>query len=144
MKEGKNINLKMAPAQKFCLRWDDFENKFSSAFQDLRENKDFFDVTLACDDQQIEAHKVIILPNCICIYVYLYLPQMRKRGYFLMGGSMLLRQEVRSAFTRHSNTKNSCHPTINRLLSCETNRLNLSLLSSRDHPSQQWRQLWPK
>ena len=50
----------MSPAaEKFCLRWNDFENKFSSAFQELRENKDFFDVTLTCDDQQIGAHKVI-------------------------------------------------------------------------------------
>ena len=48
----------MSPS-KFCLRWNDFENKFSSAFQELRQNEDFFDVTLACeDDQQIDAHKV--------------------------------------------------------------------------------------
>ena len=58
----KEINQKMSPAaEKFCLRWNDFENKFSSAFQELRENKDFFDVTLACDGQQIEAHKVILI-----------------------------------------------------------------------------------
>merc|ERR1712088_433647 len=27
---------------------------------ELREDKDFFDVTLACDDEQIQAHKVIL------------------------------------------------------------------------------------
>ena len=61
--QGSTINQKMSPAaaEKFCLRWNDFENKFSSAFQELRENKDFFDVTLACDGQQIEAHKVILI-----------------------------------------------------------------------------------
>ena len=33
----------------------------SSAFREIREEKDFFDVTLACDDDgQIQAHKVII------------------------------------------------------------------------------------
>ena len=57
--QDSTINLKMSPAEKFCLRWNDFENKFSSAFQELRENEDFFDVTLACGDQQIEAHKVV-------------------------------------------------------------------------------------
>jgi len=47
--------------EKFCLRWNDFERNISSAFKELRNDKDFFDVTLACDDdQQIQAHKVII------------------------------------------------------------------------------------
>jgi len=47
-------------AEKFCLRWNDFEANISSAFRELREDKDFFDVTLACDDDQIQAHKVIL------------------------------------------------------------------------------------
>ena len=46
--------------EKFCLRWNDFEKNISFAFQELREDKDFFDVTLACDDEQIQAHKVIL------------------------------------------------------------------------------------
>jgi len=48
-------------SEKFCLRWNDFEQNISSAFRDIRDEKDFFDVTLACDDDsQIQAHKVII------------------------------------------------------------------------------------
>ena len=27
---------------------------------ELREDKDFFDVTLACDEEQVQAHKVIL------------------------------------------------------------------------------------
>ena len=46
--------------QKFCLQWKDFENKISAGFKELREEKDFFDVTLACDDSQLQAHKVIL------------------------------------------------------------------------------------
>ena len=30
------------------------------AFRELRKDKDFFDVTLACDDDQIQDHKVIL------------------------------------------------------------------------------------
>jgi len=30
------------------------------AFRDLREEKDFFDITLAVDDSQVQAHKVIL------------------------------------------------------------------------------------
>jgi len=47
-------------SEKFCLRWNDFETNISSAFRELRDDKDFFDVTLACDDEQIQAHKVIL------------------------------------------------------------------------------------
>ena len=47
-------------SEKFCLKWNDFESNVSHAFQDLREGKDFLDVTLACEDNQIEAHKVIL------------------------------------------------------------------------------------
>jgi len=47
-------------SDKFCLRWNDFEINISSAFRELRDDKDFFDVTLSCDDEQIQAHKVIL------------------------------------------------------------------------------------
>jgi len=47
-------------SEKFCLRWNDFESNISSSFSELREDKDFFDVTLSCDDEQIQAHKLII------------------------------------------------------------------------------------
>jgi len=50
----------MGSTEKFCLRWNDFESNISVAFRDLREEKDFFDVTLACDDSQLQAHKVIL------------------------------------------------------------------------------------
>ena len=47
-------------SEKFCLKWNDFESNISGAFRELRDEKDFFDVTLACDENQIKAHKVII------------------------------------------------------------------------------------
>jgi len=50
----------MSSTEKFCLRWNDFEANISGAFRELREDKDFFDITLACDDEQVEAHKVIL------------------------------------------------------------------------------------
>jgi len=50
----------MASSEKFCLRWNDFESNINTAFRELREDKDFFDVTLACDDDQLQAHKVIL------------------------------------------------------------------------------------
>jgi len=47
-------------SEKFCLRWNDFEANISGAFRELRDDKDFFDVTIACEDEQMQAHKVIL------------------------------------------------------------------------------------
>ena len=60
IKERISKQLKKMANEKFCLRWNDFEANISSAFRELREDKDFFDVTLACDDEQLQAHKVIL------------------------------------------------------------------------------------
>merc|ERR1719319_1226050 len=46
---------------KLCLRWADFQENTVSAFGELRGDKEFTDITLACEDgQQVEAHKVIL------------------------------------------------------------------------------------
>jgi len=47
-------------SEKFCLRWNDFERNISSAFRDIRDEKEFFDVVIACEDEQLQAHKVIL------------------------------------------------------------------------------------
>ena len=50
--------------EKLCLQWNDFRENVSSAFGDLREDKEFTDVTLACEDgQQVEAHKVVLIAS---------------------------------------------------------------------------------
>merc|ERR1712150_7593 len=47
--------------EKLCLKWNDFQENVISAFGTLREDREFADVTLACEDgQQVEAHKVIL------------------------------------------------------------------------------------
>ena len=50
----------MSSSERFCLHWNDFEVNISSAFRDFKNEKDFADVTLACVDNQVEAHKVIL------------------------------------------------------------------------------------
>ena len=48
-------------SEKLCLQWNDFQKNIKSAFENLREDKDFKDMTLVCEDgQQVEAHKVIL------------------------------------------------------------------------------------
>ena len=38
--------------EKLCLQWNDFRDHMISAFGDLRDDKEFTDVTLACEDGQ--------------------------------------------------------------------------------------------
>ena len=48
-------------SEKLCLQWNDFKENVDSAFKSLRHDKEFTDVTIACEDgQQMEAHKVIL------------------------------------------------------------------------------------
>ena len=48
-------------SEKLCLKWNDFQTNINSAFGSLRNDINFSDVTLACEDgQQMEAHKVIL------------------------------------------------------------------------------------
>ena len=48
-------------AEKLCLQWNDFQENIKSALGNLREDKDFKDVTLVCEDgQQVETHKVVL------------------------------------------------------------------------------------
>ena len=47
--------------EKLCLKWNDFQENAITAFGTLREDREFSDMTLVCEDgQQIEAHKVIL------------------------------------------------------------------------------------
>ena len=52
----------MESRENFSLRWNDFESNISSSFQDLRNNSEFFDVTLCCNNgiDTIQAHRVIL------------------------------------------------------------------------------------
>ena len=46
--------------EKLCLKWNDFQEYLLSSFGELRSDNDFTDVTLACEDQSVKAHKVIL------------------------------------------------------------------------------------
>ena len=56
-----DVNNRMQNTEKLCLRWNDFQGNLNSAFGQLRNDRDFADVTLACEDgTQIETHRVIL------------------------------------------------------------------------------------
>ena len=46
---------------KLCLKWNDFQENAISAFGTLREDREFADVTLVCQDgREFEVHKNIL------------------------------------------------------------------------------------
>lgn len=46
--------------EKYCLRWNDFTSNLSSAFNELRDDEDFFDITLITEESEIRCHKLIL------------------------------------------------------------------------------------
>merc|ERR1719357_934493 len=50
----------MAEPGRYCLKWNQYQDNFSGTIQDFRKGFEFSDVTLACDDEQIQAHKLIL------------------------------------------------------------------------------------
>ena len=79
-------------SEKLCLQWNDFKQNVNDAFGSLRNDKDFTNVTLACEDgQEIEAHKVIlaasspffakILQNCKHSHPLIYLRGFQSRDF---------------------------------------------------------------
>ena len=51
----------MVSTEKLCLQWNDFKENITSSFKELRGERDFTDVTLACEDgQSLELHKVVL------------------------------------------------------------------------------------
>ena len=48
-------------SNKLCLQWNDFQENSKAAFENLRDDKNFTDVTLVSEDgEQVEAHKIIL------------------------------------------------------------------------------------
>ena len=49
------------PKEKYCLKWNDFQQNIGMNYEELRKEADFSDVTLVCEeDHTIEAHRIIL------------------------------------------------------------------------------------
>ena len=48
-------------SETLCLQWNDYKENAVKAFGSLKEDKDFTDVTLVCEDgRELEVHKVVL------------------------------------------------------------------------------------
>ena len=51
----------MGSSEKLCLQWNGFKENITFSFKELRNDKEFTDVTLACEDgQQIDVNKTVL------------------------------------------------------------------------------------
>ena len=51
----------MGSEEKLCLQWNDFKESITLSFKALRNDKEFTDATLACEDGQvIEVHRTVL------------------------------------------------------------------------------------
>ena len=54
-------------SEKHCVQWNDFKRDINSTFGKLRNDREFTDITLVCEDgQHMEAHKVIMAASSPC------------------------------------------------------------------------------
>ena len=54
----------MQHSEKLCLKWNDFQENLNSSLGVLRNDQDFADVTLVCEDgTQIGTHRVILVSS---------------------------------------------------------------------------------
>ena len=74
-------------SDKIHLRWNDLQSNVNVAFANLKEDADFADVTLACEDgKQFEAHKVILAASSSFFQNLLRKNKDRKRPLVFMRG----------------------------------------------------------
>ena len=52
--------VNMKPGSMFSFRWSEFELQRNIELKEIRDNHELFDVTIACDDDQIGAHKLML------------------------------------------------------------------------------------
>jgi len=50
----------MSKTNHYLLSWNQHDEMRPLLLKNLWENKDFLDVTIACDDDQVDAHKVVL------------------------------------------------------------------------------------
>lgn len=52
--------MRMSVKEKFVLKWADYSSTVTAALQELRNHEELFDITLAVENKQILAHKLVL------------------------------------------------------------------------------------
>ena len=73
------------------LQQTDFLSSFVGSFQELRKAEELFDVTLACEDETIEAHKVVI-SSCSPFFRHVFSKTKQTHPFIYLKGVLMLLQ----------------------------------------------------
>ncbi|KAL1500807.1 hypothetical protein ABEB36_006249 [Hypothenemus hampei] len=52
--------MSTTPPQQFCVRWNSYQSNLQNAFPKLLTSEHFVDVTLACENEMLKCHKVVL------------------------------------------------------------------------------------
>ncbi|XP_044762941.1 zinc finger and BTB domain-containing protein 14 isoform X2 [Coccinella septempunctata] len=52
--------MALSPPQQFCVRWNSYQSNLQNAFPKLLNSEHFVDVTLACENEMLKCHKVVL------------------------------------------------------------------------------------
>ena len=83
-KNNQCLVFRMAD-EKLHLKWNDFQEAVCASFGELRNDTNFTDVTLACEDQTIKAHRVI-LAGCSPFFKRLFKTHSHPQSLIYMRG----------------------------------------------------------
>lgn len=67
--------------QHYCLRWNNYQSNMTSVFHQLLRNESFVDVTLACNESTLKAHKVNYYISVLLFLLY--------EHYYFVTGSFI-------------------------------------------------------
>lgn len=91
--------------QYFSLRWNNYQSNMTSVFHQLLETQSFVDVSLACEDSTLKAHKVININDSCWLFIVL------KNNFYIISLKVVL--SACSAYFKKILLDNPCkHPTI--------------------------------
>lgn len=103
----------MATSQQYSLRWSNYTRHITYAFDNLRSQDDFVDVTLCCDGRKIKAHKVLLsacsgyfkeifkenpCPHPVIIFKFIKYEDLMAIIEFMYQGEVNVQQEALQSF----------------------------------------------
>ena len=134
----------MGSSEDFCLRWNSFESNISGSFRELREDSEFLDVTLCCDNgiDIVQAHKVI-LAACSPFFRKILSHQKTQQNPFLyLKGICLKDLQIAIKFMYHGEV-NIARESLNNFLEVAED-LEIKGVSIQNWRLQNWKNILPQ